>query len=365
MTDEPFYPGRLTIDLDAIAENWRRLKAMGQAECGAVVKADAYGLGMDRVASALAAAGCRHFFVAFAEEALALRGTLGPGPRIFVLSADRRDNPALYATHDLIPVISSDDHFEAWSASGRLEGLPFLAQADTGMHRLGVGPAQAPDLLAQPSCLGLMSHMACADEPDHPLNRRQLDCFRSIVSRAPRLPRHPVFSLASSCGIALGADWHFSLTRPGIALYGGNPTPGRANPMRPVVTLDAAISQILEVPAGETVGYGATFTAGRPSRIATIPVGYADGMSRHLSNRGSAIVAGQAVPYAGRVSMDMLALDVTDVPQARLDADATVRLIGPDMPIDDVAAAAGTISYEVLTALGRRFRRRYRTAGDT
>jgi alanine racemase len=358
-------PGSLTIDLDAIAENWRRLRTMGEAECGAVVKADAYGLGVAQVAPALAAAGCRSFFVAFLSEGLELRAILGGGPRIFILCADRRDDTALYAAHDLIPVISSDEHFESWSASGRLEGLPFLAQADTGMHRLGVGPEQALDLLSQPSCLGLMSHLACADAPQHDLNARQLACFQNIVRRAPRLPRRPILSLANSCGIALGADWQFTLTRPGIALYGGNPTPGRANPMRPVVTLEAPILQLLEVKVGDTVGYGATFTAQRPSRIAIISVGYADGVPRHLSGTGQAVVAGRRVPYAGRVSMDMLALDVTDVPPAHLSGDAVAQIIGPDMTVDEVAAAAGTIAYELLTGLGPRLARTWLTGADS
>jgi alanine racemase len=364
MPDHPPMPGRLTIHLDAIAENWRRLRAMGDAECGAVVKADAYGLGMAQVAPALAAAGCRSFFVAFLDEGLALRAILGQGPRIFVLCADRRDDTALYAAHGLVPVISSDEHFEGWSASGRLEGLPFLVQADTGMHRLGVGPEQALDLLQQPSCLGLMSHLACADEPQHDLNARQLACFKGIVARAPRLPRRPVLSLANSCGIALGAEWQFTLTRPGIALYGGNPTPGRANPMRPAVTLEAPILQLLEVKTGDTVGYGATFTARRPSRIAILPLGYADGVLRQLSGKGEAVVAGRRVPYAGRVSMDMLALDVTDVPPDRLAGDAMAQIIGPDRTVDEVAAAAGTISYELLTRLGPRLARTW-LGGDS
>jgi len=355
-------PGRLTVDLGAIADNWRRLRAMGSAECGAVVKADAYGLGVARVAPALAAAGCRSFFVAFLAEGMELRAILGAGPRIFVLCADRRDDPAAYAAHALIPVISSREHFERWAARGVLEGLPFLVQADTGMHRLGVAPREARSLLEQPGCLGLMSHLACADEPGHDLNARQLACFREIAGRAPHLP---ILSLANSCGIALGPDWQFTLTRPGIALYGGNPTPGGPNPMRPVVTLEAPILQLLEVEAGETVGYGATFTARHPSRIAILPLGYADGVLRHLSNSGEAVVAGRRVPYAGRVSMDMLALDVTDVPPAHLADDAVARIIGPELTVDEVAAAAGTIAYELLTRLGPRLERTVPGGGQT
>lgn len=350
------FPARLSIDLAAIAGNWRHLAALGAAECGAVVKADAYGLGMEEVAPVLAKAGCRSFFVAFIEEAVALRQLLGAGPAIYVMCASRWDLPGLYTAHTLVPVISSTVHAEAWGGEGVLDDLPFLAQVETGMHRLGIPAGDAAGVLANPTCLGVMSHLACADGPAADLNRRQLRAFREICAQ---LPDTAIRSLANSAGMYLGRDWHFGLTRPGIALYGGNPQPGRPNPMAGVVTLEAPILQLVGVPAGQTVGYGGTFTARRDSLIATVPMGYADGLSRHLSSRGQAVIAGYEVPYAGRVSMDMLALDVTDVPPAVLAGDPAVQLIGPDMPIDVLADTAGTISYELLTHLGRRCRRHY------
>ena len=353
---QPAFPARLTIDLAAVAANWRRLDALGTAECGGVVKADAYGLGMEQVAPALLKAGCRSFFVVFIDEAVTLRRLLGAGPVIYVMAASRWDLPGLYAAHTLVPVISSAAHADAWGREGVLDELPFLCQVETGMHRLGLPPGEAAPLLTRPTCLGAMSHLACADEPGAALNRTQLDAFREV---ADQLPQGAIASLANSSGLYLGPDWHFGLARPGIALYGGNPQPGRPNPMANVVTLEAPILQLVKVPAGQTVGYGGTFRAECDSLIATVPMGYADGVSRHLSGRGQAIIAGYEVPYAGRVSMDLLALDVTDLPPAVLAEDPMVQLIGPDMPIDVLADAAGTISYELLTRLGRRCHRHY------
>ena len=342
--------------MSAIAGNWRRLAALGAADCGAVVKADAYGLGMTEVAPVLLKAGCRSFFVAFIDEAVALRQLLGAGPAIYVMCASRWDLPGLYAAHNLVPVISSGAHADMWGGEGVLDELPFLCQVETGMHRLGLPPAEASAVLARPKCLGAMSHLASADDPADTLNEKQLKAFRAVVAQ---LPKGAVASLANSAGLYLGPDWHFSLARPGIALYGGNPQPGRSNPMDGVVTLEAPILQLVDVPAGASVGYGGTFGADRNSLIATVPMGYADGLSRHLSGVGQAVIAGYEVPYAGRVSMDMLALDVTELPPAVLAGDPVVQLIGPDMPVDVLANAAGTISYELLTHLGRRFRRHY------
>jgi alanine racemase len=354
------FPARLTIDLDALCANWRRLSKEGEpAECGAVVKADAYGLGGAAVAPALAKAGCRSFFVAFLEEGVRLRALIGGGPAIHVMCASQWDDPALYRDHALTPVLSTSAHLKAWGASGALE-FPFLAQVETGMNRLGLAPEMAGEAARLPACLGLMSHLACADEPASPLNAEQLARFRAIVAALPARSEPYLLSLANSAGIFLGAPWRFDLTRPGIALYGGNPQPGRPNPMRPVVTLEAPVLQLRETAAGETVGYGASFRCKEKATIAIVPVGYADGLNRTLSNRGHAASAGHRVPYAGRVSMDMLALDVSAVPAALLKEAPVVQLMGPDVAIDGLAEEAGTISYEMLTHLGSRFHRIYR-----
>jgi alanine racemase len=342
--------GTLTIDLDAIAANWRALDALSApgVQTAAVVKADAYGLGAARVARALAAAGARRFFVALAEEGAGLRKALGPGPQICVLSGHMAGDTAAIREAALVPMLNSVEqltrHFEA------LPGHPFGIQLDTGMNRLGMEmpewQAVAPIVLeAQPQFL--MSHLACADEPGHPMNAAQLAAFHAMTDGTD-VPR----SLAATGGILLGPAYHFDLTRPGIGLYGGAPFAEGA----PVVALDLPVVQVREVAAGETVGYGCTWTAEIPSTVATVAAGYADGLMRALSARATLWAGDTPCPVVGRVSMDLITVDVTHletVPDA-------LAVLGPAQGPDALAAAAGTIGYEILTALGPRYARRYR-----
>jgi alanine racemase len=339
----------LTIDLDAIAANWRALDRMTGAgvQTAAVVKADAYGLGVTRVARALAGAGARRFFVAAAEEGAAVRQALGPGPQIAVLSGHMSGDTEMIHDLDLTPMLNSLDqitrHLEA------LPGHPFGVQLDTGMNRLGVEmlewQAVAPILVeAGPELL--MSHLACADEPDHPLNEAQLRAFHEMTD-GTGLPR----SLAATGGILLGSRYHFDLTRPGVGLYGGRPYDAAI----PVVTLSLPVIQTREVEPGESVGYGCAWVAERPSVIATVAAGYADGLPRTLSGKARLWDGDIPCPLVGRVSMDMITVDITDLPETPRELD----IIGPNQGVDALADVAGTIGYELLTALGARYTRRY------
>lgn len=358
----------LTIDLDAVVANWRSLagRLRAGAECAAVVKADAYGLGMAQVAPALRRAGCHTFFVATLDEGLELRALLHEVD-ILVLNGISGSLAPEFAAARLIPVLNDPDCVALWAALARERGeaLPAALHLDTGMARLGLPPAEARRLADDPGRLGgldvrlVMSHLSSADEPDSPENARQLAAFRALRARLP-MGRA---SLANSSGIFLGADHHFDLARPGIALYGGNPRPGEPNPMAQVVHLQGRILQVREIDSGVPVGYGATWRASRPSRVATVAAGYADGYLRSLSNAGFAFLGDRRVPVVGRVSMDLITLDVTDVAEGQARPGAFVDLIGPKVPVDTVAAAAGTIGYEILTALGRRYRRVYRGEG--
>ncbi len=354
----------LTVDLGAVAANWRDLvarhRAAGGGAVAGVVKADAYGLGAAPVARALREAGCRHFFVAHLEEGVAVRAAIGPGPVVAVLNGFA---PGADGDAGLTPVLNSLCDLAAHAAAPPAAGA--ILHLDTGMSRLGLDVAEQAVLAGEPGrlaglpLLAVMTHLACADEPDHPMNAAQAARFAAAAGRiAPGVPR----SLANSSGLFLGPGFASDLARPGCALYGINPTPGRANPMRPVVHLAAPILQVRAIAAGDTVGYGAAWTAARPSRIATVAAGYADGYLRALTGRGAVgILAGRPVPLVGRVSMDLITFDVTDVPAAPGDA---VALIGaaPGITPDEVAARAGTIGYEILTALGARYRRDYRLA---
>jgi len=349
----------LTVDLGAVADNWRLLRdRVAPGAAAGVVKADAYGLGAAAVGRALLAAGCRHFFVAHLEEGLALRAALGPGPMIAVLNGFA---PGEDAGAGLLPVLNGLPDLAAWTAAARAAGrqLPGLLHVDTGMARLGLAAAEVAALAADPALLAgidlrfVMTHLACADAPEHPLNAQQASRFAQIRARLPAAPS----SLANSSGSFLGPEFASDLARPGCALYGINPTPGGANPMRQVVTLVAPVLQVRDIPAGATVGYGASWTAARASRIATVAAGYADGYLRALSGRAVGILAGRPVPLVGRVSMDLITFDVTDVPQVA--PGDRVQLIGPGNTPDEVAARAGTIGYEILTSLGARYAREY------
>jgi alanine racemase len=338
--------GVLRVDLDAVVANWRLLCARHGAAVAGVVKADAYGLGAAPVARALVAAGCRHIFVAHLSEGIALRAAIGPGPMIAVLNGFP---PGADQGAGLVPVLNGMPDVEAW------EGGEVILHLDTGMARLGLDAGEQAALApGRVRPLYVMTHLACADEPDHPLNEAQRARFAEAAARlAPGAPR----SLANSSGLFLGAGFASDLARPGCALYGINPTPGRPNPMRQAVTLDGEVLQVRRIPEGASVGYGASWVARRPSRIATVAVGYADGYLRALSGRSMGTLHGQPVPLVGRVSMDLTTFDVTDVPDAR--AGDRVGLIGPGNTPDDIAARCGTIGYEILTSLGARYARTY------
>jgi len=358
----------LTIDLAAIRANYLRLRdelAPG-AGCAAVVKADAYGLGAARVGPALARAGAETFFVAQLAEAVALREALrcvAPEAEIFVLNGAGAGPASDFRAYRLTPVLNSLGEIDAWRDESARAGrkLPAALHIDTGMSRLGLPPAELATLAEETWRLeGIaprltMSHLACADLPRHPMNAEQRDSYAAARARLPALPG----SLANSSGIFLGPDYHCDLVRPGVALYGANPTPHKPNPMQQVVRLQGKILQVREIDAPQTVGYGATHRAAGPSRIATVAAGYADGYLRSLSNRGRAWVGGHSVPVVGRVSMDLITLDVTAVSPEASRPGVMVDLIGREMPVDDVAEAAGTIAYEILTALGGRYRRVY------
>ncbi len=364
MKPEPAWAGGwLTIDLGAVVANWRALlDRVAPAECAAVVKADAYGLGVERVAPALAAAGCRSFFVAHLGEGVQLRPLLPRGCVIHVLNGIPPGTDAEFAAHRLLPVLNSLEQVAGWQALAAAQGrrLPAALQVDTGMSRFGLAPEEVRAALHAPASIEirlLMSHLGCADEPDHPANEDQLDRFAAIADLLPGTPS----SLAASSGIFLGPRYHRGMVRPGAALYGVPPNLARPNPMRPVVRLQARVAQLRAVPEGAWVGYGAGYTARRPSRIATLGVGYADGFLRAGGNVGAASLpgGGPPLPIVGRISMDSLAVDATDLPDAALREGDALDLIGPHRPLEDAARAAGTIGYELLTSLGHRYHRHY------
>lgn len=357
--------GLLRVDLGAVVANWHDLGARHGAACASVVKADAYGLGAAPVARALRDAGCTTFFVAHLTEGLALRAALGPDGDVVVLNGFP---PGADGEAGLTPVLNHLGDVAAHAAAGRASGIarPALLHLDTGMSRLGLDAAEQAVLAEDRRRLDgialryVMTHLACADEADHPLNEAQRTRFEGAAARiAPGVPR----SFANSSGIFLGAPFRSALARPGCALYGINPTPGRPNPMRQVAQVEAEVLQVRQVAAGDTVGYGASWQAAEPRRIATVAAGYADGYLRALSGRSMGLLHGRAVPLVGRVSMDLTTFDVTDVPEAR--PGDRLLLIGggegtawPNTP-DDIAARCGTIGYEILTSLGRRYARAY------
>lgn len=339
--------GTLQIDLDALAANWAALDAKTGVETAAVVKADGYGLGVDRVARRLARAGVRRFFVATAEEGATLRRHLGEGPEINVFSGHMAGDAALLRDARLVPMLNSPE--QAARHRGALPEAPYGVQLDSGMNRLGMEPADwaalRADLEAGPLTLA-MSHLACSDDAAHPQNAAQLTTFTEIT-QGLRVPR----CLAATGGILLGPDYHFELCRPGIGLYGGLPFAAA----QPVVRLSLPVIQVRDVAPGESVGYGATWVAERPSKIATLSAGYADGLIRYMGGRARLWAGGTACPLAGRVSMDLLTVDVTDLGEVPEHLD----ILGPSQSVDDVAEAAATIGYEILTSLGRRYARHY------
>ena len=352
-------PAVLEIDLAAVVANWRLLSAQHPSgPVAGVVKADAYGLGARKIAPALQDAGCRHFFTARLEEALTLRPLL-PGAMLAVLDDLIVGTERIYREHGIVPVLGSLEEIACWRAESHRTGasLEAILHIDTGMARLGLMEKEVLALATEPSLLEgiavryVMTHLVSAEQPDDPLNERQRQRFAFLAARLPPAPR----SLANSSGIFLGPRFASDLARPGAALYGVNPTPGRPNPMHPVVRLRARVLAVRELEAGASVGYNATWHAGRPSRIATLGLGYADGWLRSLSNRGAAYFDGHRLALVGRVSMDLTTYDATD--QAQLAPGAWLELIGPAQPLSALAEAAGTNEYEILTSLGQRYHR--------
>lgn len=350
----------LTVDLDAIAANWALLRARHGRDVAGVVKADAYGLGAREVVARLVREGCRHFFVAHLSEAAAIRD-VAPEAMLAVLDGVLPGEAGEFAARGIVPVLNDLGQIAAWRAEVVRLGrrLPALLHVDTGMNRLGLPPAEVDTLAADPALLDgigllyVMTHLVSAEMPDAEVNARQRDAFAAARARLPAAP----VSFANSSGIFLGPDFASDLARPGAALYGINPTPGAANPMRRVVRLEGRVLQVRSIGAGESVGYNGIWTAQRASRIATVAVGYADGYLRALSNQGTARAAGRPVPMAGRVSMDMTTFDITDLPPVA--PGDWLTLIGDGETPDDLAAAAGTNGYEILTSLGPRYARRY------
>jgi alanine racemase len=365
--------GVLTVDLDAIVANWRKLeKTAVPAECAGVVKANAYGCGAEQVARALANAGCKTFFVATLEEARVLRAAL-PTATIYTLDGFFQNTGEAYARIDCKPVIGDLNELAEWDVFCRRSGWSGGAaiHIDTGMNRLGLTVTEAQGIIPRINAGDhgitlVMSHLASAELLNNPLNAKQLTAFREIASLFSGVPA----SLANSSGVFLGPQFQFELVRPGAAVYGINPTPEADNPMQPVVELKARIVQLRNLEKGETVGYGGTWTARRPTRIAIVSAGYADGYFRAASandgTRGAeVVVAGKRCPIAGRISMDLMAVDVTDLEKSAVRRGHMVTLIGEGITVDELAHHFGTIGYELLTSLGRRYARIYKGGAVT
>lgn len=359
----PNFSSRITIDLGAIRANYRAIAARAApALCGAVVKADAYGLGVAEVAPALHLEGCRHFFVAQLSEAFAVRAAVGGDAVITLLSGVDPDCEAACAAAGFIPALSSLSQVERWRDHARATGrpLPAALQIDSGMSRLGLDPAAAVALAGDAEFARLvplrliLTHLACADEPERAANADQFAAFRAIRAHFPGVPA----SIANSGGAFLSPDFHLDVVRPGVSLYGVAAGP-RGEGLRPVVRLDARVLQIREVAAGTGVGYGHDYVAPAPRRLATIAIGYGDGWPRSLGGRGAAWHRGVRLPIVGRVSMDSLTIDISALPQGALAEDDIVELLGPSQSLDAVARDAGTIAYEILTRLGARPHRVY------
>lgn len=358
----------LTIDLPALQSNWRTLRdrAPGARTAG-VVKANGYGCGASEVAPALKDAGCNLLFVATVDEALSLRSdTSLDRVTIAILNGCLKKQFSDLKNNRLLPVLNSLSDYRNWASFQRSEGteLPFALHIDTGMNRLGMSAADAETIASDPdfanaSVLFAMSHLACADTPNDPKNREQAvaffkatEPFRKII---PDLP----LSLANSAGIYLGSDFCLDIVRPGIGLYGGQPISGRRLPLEPVIHLHAPVLQVRDINPGESVGYGATHVATRKSRVATVPLGYGDGILRAAGNAGFGFIGDIRVPMVGRVSMDLITLDVTDVPEAGVHQGTWVEILGKNVSVDQLGAAAGSFGYEILTGLGDRYTKRY------
>lgn len=359
-TDEA---GRLTLDLGAIAANYRRLCAMYPASrIGVVVKADAYGLGASQIAPMLAGQGARDFFVAHLAEALALKPLLPPDAVLFVLNGLAPGSERRCAEAGILPVLNTPEQARAWYALtiDQASTFPAALQVDTGMSRLGLNEEELDEVLGWPNFAGqvnirlLMTHMACADTPGAPANADQMRRFAGFAARLPSVPR----SLANSAAAMFLPEIAGDVLRPGLVLYGVDPGAG-ASEMQPAIRLDARIIQLRAIPAGTGVGYGFDYIADRPLRIATLSAGYADGWPRALSSKGAVWFEGHRLPILGRVSMDSCVVDVTNVPEARIRPGDRVELIGPHQSVSDLADGLATTPHEILTSLGRRFARSY------
>jgi alanine racemase len=362
-------PAALVVDLDALRANYRALRTVaGSAYCAAVVKADAYGLGLEAVVQALLADGCRVFFVASMDEAWRVRGATKDAD-IYVLGGLLPGMAAGCVELAVRPVLGSLYEIAEWGehCAAIAQRLPAALHIDTGLNRLGLSPAELLQLRERPQMLEpfalalVMSHLACGEEPGHPRNTAQRQAFDAARALLPPAPA----SLGASAGLLLGPLYHYDLVRPGIALYGGAALTDMPNPMKPVVRLLARILQVREIAPGETVGYGAAFVAGRPTRIATLGLGYADGLPRSLVTEAArqtppfAIIGGHRAPLVGRLSMDLVTLDVTDLPREAVERGAFAELIGPHYGVDDIARMASTNGYEILTRTSRRAHRIY------
>ncbi|NTG47760.1 alanine racemase [Agrobacterium rhizogenes] len=356
--------GYLTIDLVALRRNYETIAAaVAPAKAAAVVKADAYGLGADRVAPALYHSGCRDFFVAQFGEAEKLRPHLEADARIYVLNGLQPGAEVACAQTGVVPVLNSMEQYKRWRSTAQAQGriLPAVLQFDTGMSRLGIPPEDRAAFaaeLAQSTGVEIrfiMSHLASADETDNGQNAQQLAEMRKIAAEFPQFS----VSFANSGGVFLGSDYHGVLTRAGIAVYGGALTVDKSNHIQPVIRLDVAVVQTRSVPPGTLIGYGGTHAAKVEMRLATLAAGYADGLPRCLSDRGAAYYEGVRLPIVGRVSMDSITIDVTALPPGTLRLGSLVEVIGPHQTLEDLAKSAGTISYEILTGLGHRYHRDY------
>ncbi|HEY2444622.1 MAG TPA: alanine racemase [Rhizomicrobium sp.] len=364
MNDPGLETSTLTVRLGAIADNYRICARLSGTRIAGVVKANAYGLGMKPVARALGEAGCDTFFVARVDEGVALRPIV-PNARIFVLDGASPTNVEALLAHRLTPTLNSLEEISVWSAAAQKQGgvLDAAIHIDTGMSRLGI-PAHELTTLASEvrerlralNLALIMSHLACSDDPSAQMNSEQLGRFRAALALLPPAPA----SLAASGGIMLGRDYAFDLARPGIALYGGNPQPVAPNPFKTVARLTGRVLQLLRVDKGGTVGYGASFHAERPTTLATVALGYADGLMRSIGNRGRGAIDGRTAPVAGRVSMDLVTLDVTEIPTVAVGMD--VEFFGDTISLEVAAASARTANYETLTAVGARVPRVYVSA---
>lgn len=344
------------INLKALVQNYQILQAKlkASAECAAVVKANAYGLGMEKIAPMLANAGCSQFFVATLQEAIQLRVLL-PNVKIAVFyGALTEEDAQAHLKYNLVPCLNSLEQIQSWRMYGQNK-TAFL-HVDTGMHRLGLEVADLQGLLLDDlNITHLMTHLACAGDVNHPLNPLQLERFRKVQHLFPHLKA----SIANSSGIFLGEDFHGDLARPGVALYGANPTPALPNPMQAVVSIKAPILQIRTMHDGEAIGYNASYIAKAGSKLATLGIGYADCLSRSLSNKGKVWINGYYAPVVGIVSMDLTIIDISHIPENKLKIGDVAELVGEHISIDEVADAGSTISYELLTRIEQRIERIY------